>query len=168
MSRCSYCRRELPGLETLCRECLEAGYERITHPTPWWQRMRFTQACVYVFLLVFVHAYLILSINRDNHPTALGRVLLALILASGVVLTGMALGDARKPKAARHGLYAFVLLFLYFLLRLWAYSSYHPFPNPALWAFVGATIAAIVESFRADSGGRTETTKKAPGKFRRL
>ena len=163
MSRCPYCRRELPGFETLCQKCFEAGYDRIAHPTPWWQRMRFAQDCVHVFLFVFVYAYLILSINRDSHPTMVGRVLLGLILAAGVILVGIALGEARKPKVTLRGLYAFVFLFLYFFLRLWAYSSYHPFPNPALWAFVGAAIAAIAESFRADSDRRTGTQKKTPG-----
>ena len=39
MSRCPYCRRELPGMETLCDQCFRAGYERVTHPRPWWHRL---------------------------------------------------------------------------------------------------------------------------------
>jgi hypothetical protein len=40
MSRCSYCRRELPGLETLCQQCFQAGCDRLAHPKQWWQRFQ--------------------------------------------------------------------------------------------------------------------------------
>lgn len=40
MPYCSYCHRELPGLETRCQQCLEAGSDWLAHPKPWWQRFR--------------------------------------------------------------------------------------------------------------------------------
>jgi hypothetical protein len=160
MSRCPYCGRELPGSETLCQTCLEAGYDRIAHPMPWWQRMRFTQDCVYIFLFVFFYGYIILGINRNHHPTMVGLVLLALTLTAGLILIGVVSRDSRKPKVSRgRSLVAFVFLFLCFFLRLWSISSYHPFPNPALWVLVTATVAAIAESFRTESG-RTSGSKK--------
>ena len=168
MSRCSYCGQELPGFETLCQKCFEAGQNRIAHPTPWWQRMRFTQSCVYVFLFCFAYAYITLSTDRDHHTTIVERILLALILSGGVILIGLALGEARKPNVVRRGLYTFVMLFVYFFLRLWAYSSYHPFPNPTLWAFVFATIAAIVESFTVEPCESPEPEKRRRENFRRL
>jgi len=58
MSRCSYCDRELPGFEALCRECFEAGYERLVHPKPWWVRFqlrpRFTRDNFIGFFVFFV------------------------------------------------------------------------------------------------------------------
>ena len=160
MSRCPYCGRELPGFETLCQKCLDAGYDRIAHPMPWWQRMRFTQDCVYVFLFVFFYVLITTSVNRDHHPTIVGLVFLALTLTAGMILVSFVLGDFRKPKAARsRSLWAFLLLFLYICFRLWMVSSYHPISNPALWAFVAATVAAIVESFRADRGQNARPQK---------
>ncbi len=40
MSYCSCCRRDLPGLETLCQQCFEAGCDRLAHSKPWWQRFQ--------------------------------------------------------------------------------------------------------------------------------
>ena len=37
MSRCPYCRRELPGFETVCQRCFEAGYEHVAHSKSKWQ-----------------------------------------------------------------------------------------------------------------------------------
>jgi hypothetical protein len=159
MSRCPYCRRELPGFETLCQNCFAAGYDRVVHPIPWWRRPRLTYNSLYVFVFVFIYVYILLWTNRDHHPTMVGLVFLALILAAGLIL----IRDSRKPKVAHRGLYSFLILFLYFFLRLWQVSSYHPFPNPELLAFVAATIAAIAESFRADSGRSSGLQKKAPG-----
>jgi len=160
MSRCPYCGRELPGFETLCQKCLEEGYDRIVHPMPWWRRMRFTPDCVYVFLFVFFYGYIVLGINRDHHPTMVDLVLMALTLTAGLILIGFVSRDSRNSKVTRsRRLFAFVILFLYFSFRLWSVSSYHPFPNPALWALVTATVAAIAESFRTESG-RTSGSKK--------
>jgi hypothetical protein len=41
MPRCPYCRRDLPGLETTCQNCFQAGYDRLVHPQSWWQRLGF-------------------------------------------------------------------------------------------------------------------------------
>jgi hypothetical protein len=61
MSRCPYCDRELPGFETLCQECFEAGYEQVGHPKSFWQRRdllrqwpKLTPNAVYFFLFVFL------------------------------------------------------------------------------------------------------------------
>jgi hypothetical protein len=115
---------------------------------------------LYAFLFVFFYVFIITSVNRDHHPTMVDLVFLALTLAAGAILIGFALRDSRKPKVARsRSLFAFLLLFLYFFFRLWSVSSYHPIPNPALWAFVAATIAAIVESFGADRGQNARPQK---------
>lgn len=78
MSRCPYCRRELPGFKTLCQKCFEAGYERITHPKPWWQRRQWpklTPEVVHVFTLVFLvlwgHSVLHIRMHRYHSPMIL-------------------------------------------------------------------------------------------------
>jgi hypothetical protein len=115
--------------------------------------MRLTYNSLYVFLFVFFYVLITTSVNRDHHPTMVGLVFLALTLTAGMILISFVLGDFRKPKVARsRSLWMFLLLFLYIFFRLWMVSSYHPIPNPALWAFVAATIAAMAESFRADRG----------------
>ena len=153
MSRCPYCHRELPGLETLCQECFEKGYERIWHPKPWWQRhrLRLTHHSLYAFLFGFTYAYVVFGINRDHHPTMTGLVLLASIFAAFFILIDIALKDSGEPKVTRRTLYGFLILVMYFFVRLWAYSSYHPIKNPGLFALGFASIAAIVESTREDS-----------------
>jgi hypothetical protein len=61
MSLCPYCRRELPGLETLCQQCFEAEYDRQAHPKPWWQRFhmrpQFTRDNFIGFFLLFTFAF---------------------------------------------------------------------------------------------------------------
>ncbi len=61
MSRCSYCRCELPGLETLCQQCFEAGCDRIAHPKQWWQRFQlrpqFTRDNFIGFSLLFTVSF---------------------------------------------------------------------------------------------------------------
>lgn len=61
MSRCVYCRRRLSGFETLCQECLEAGYDRLVHPKPWWHRLRphLTRGNLFGFSLLFVFSFLL-------------------------------------------------------------------------------------------------------------
>jgi hypothetical protein len=164
MSRCPYCHRELPGLETLCQQCFEKGYEQVAHPRPWWQRHRprLTLHSLYAFLFVFAYGYIVFGISRDHHPTMTGLVLFASILAGFIVLIDFSTKDSGEPKVGRRTLYGFFILFMYFLVRLWAYSSYHPMKNPALLALVLASIAAIVESTREDSRKDSKQKKKAP------
>ena len=61
MSRCSSCYRELPGVETLCRQCFDAQYDQISHSKPWWQRfqlrLRFTRDNFIGFSLLFSVAF---------------------------------------------------------------------------------------------------------------
>ena len=65
MPRCSNCRRELPGLETLCQECFESGYDRLVHPKPWWRRLqlRLTLGNLFGFCLLFVLSFAILRFD---------------------------------------------------------------------------------------------------------
>jgi hypothetical protein len=167
MSRCPYCRRELPGFETLCQKCFEKGYEQIAHPKPWWQRhrLRLTHRSFFSFLFVFVYAYIVLAINRENRPTITSLVFLALIFAAGVILISTTITDSTEPKVPRRGaVYGFLMLFIYFFFRLWAYSSYHPIKSSALYALICASIAAIVESTRGapDTGSAQKKAPEAP------
>src|SRR5690349_18360046 len=59
MSRCAYCRRELPGLETLCQQCLEKGYDRLAHSKPWWHRLRprLTRGNLVGFFILFIFSF---------------------------------------------------------------------------------------------------------------
>lgn len=166
MSRCPYCRHELPGLETICQKCFEAGYEQIVHPRPWWKRhrLRLTHGSLYAFLFIFGYVYLLNRIDRDHHPAIMVLALLASILAAFVVLIDIAMRDSSEPKGARRSLYIFLVLFGYFFFRLWVRSSYHPIENPALLAFVLAVIATLIGSIRADSGQDSGLQKKGAGK----
>jgi hypothetical protein len=92
MTRCPYCHRELPGFDTICQQCFEAGYERIAHPKPWSQQLRLKDSS-YVFLFVFAYAYIIFQVNRDHHPTMMGLAALALVSAAPLVLIEIAIRD---------------------------------------------------------------------------
>lgn len=68
--------------------------------------------------------------------------------------------DSGQPKAMRRSLIVFLILLVFFFLRFWIVSSYHPFQNPALFALVFASIAAIVESTREDSSEDSKQKKR--------
>jgi hypothetical protein len=162
MSRCPYCRRELTGFETLCKDCFEAGYDRIVHPVPWWQRIRPTYDSLYEFLFVFGYLYLLLRINRDNRPTMTGLIVLALLFAVFTILIGFATRDSSKPKVTlRQAIHVFFVFFVYFFKQIWVFSTYHPLDRPALFAVVGATIAGFSASI-SDPVKTKEQQKKAP------
>jgi hypothetical protein len=65
VSRCVYCHHELPGSETLCRECFEAGYHRLLHPRPWWRqvRPRLNRSNALGFLVLFVFCFILLRFD---------------------------------------------------------------------------------------------------------
>lgn len=96
MSRCPYCRHELPGLETICQKCFEAGYEQVVHPKPWWQRRqlsyrpRFRRGLVYGFLFMFAGVFLRLRldawISSYHHRTIRDSAVLALVFAAITIL----------------------------------------------------------------------------------
>lgn len=92
MSRCPYCGRELPGFETLCQECFEAGYEQVAHPKSWWQRRQFwrqwprlTRDVLYVFVLVLLflwgHSFLHIRLFRYHRLSILDSPLMWLAWA---------------------------------------------------------------------------------------
>jgi 4-amino-4-deoxy-L-arabinose transferase-like glycosyltransferase len=147
MSHCPYCRRSLPGFETLCQQCFEAGYEHITHPTPWWGQFRLTYRSLYVFFFSFVYGFIIFSINRDHRLPMLTLAILAFALAAFLIVLGIATSDPGEQWLTRPTLYGFLILFLYFFLSLWRYSSYHRVEHPVLISLAIATVAALVASF---------------------
>jgi len=152
MSRCPYCRRELPGFETICQQCFEAGYERIAHPTPWWRRIRLTPNSLYAFLFVFGYVYLLGRIDRDHQPGLAGLAIVSFLLAAFVILIGSALTDPGKPKMKLpQTAYLLFVLFAFFFLRFWVRSTYHRVERPALFALVFAVIAAFASSFPKDT-----------------
>lgn len=67
MSQCSNCHRELPGFETLCLQCFEAGYERVMHPKQWWQRVQlrpqFARNNIIGFSVLFGFAFVLLRFD---------------------------------------------------------------------------------------------------------
>jgi hypothetical protein len=154
MSRCPYCRRQLPGFETLCQQCFEAGYDRVTHPRPWWQRFHLTSRSLYTFFFGFVYGCLTFSINRDHPLTTTSLASLALLLAAFITIIASAMSDGGEPWLTRRTLFGFLILSIFFFVRFWIYSSYHPFPHPILSAFVIATVAALMTGF-GDNPGKT-------------
>jgi hypothetical protein len=122
MSRCPYCDRELPGFETLCQQCFEAGYEQVAHPKTWWQRRQFWRQWPRLTLDIFY-------------------------------------------------IFVFVLLLLWghslFHTRLLRYHRLSVLDSPWMW-LAWASIAALMESTRKDSGEDSGRKKRAPGNFRRL
>jgi drug/metabolite transporter (DMT)-like permease len=149
MSRCQYCRCEVPGLATLCDKCFEAGYDRVVNPKPWRQRID-TLRGLYVFLFVFCYGVIMLQVNRDLHATMVDIAAIAFVLAALLTVIVIASRDPRKPRQRIGMLYIFLLQFAYFFFRLWSHSSYHPFPHPVLFPFVVAAIAGLVEGARGN------------------
>jgi hypothetical protein len=92
MSRCEYCRCQLPGLETICQKCFEGRSDQLDHPVPWWHfrwflaprwswcRPRLTRISLYAFLFMFALAFL--PFRLYFHPlTMKASVLIALAFA---------------------------------------------------------------------------------------
>jgi hypothetical protein len=90
VSYCSYCHRELPGLETLCQQCFAAGYDQLSHPKPWRQRFQlrpqFTRGNLIGFFLLFAFAFAVLRFDfpyfharhmRTTETSALISILIA-------------------------------------------------------------------------------------------
>ena len=67
MSHCSNCRRELPGLETLCQQCYEAQYEQVAYEKPWWRRLhlqpRFQRYNLTTFCFIFAAVFIALRFD---------------------------------------------------------------------------------------------------------
>lgn len=107
MSRCPYCESELPGFETVCQKCFEAGYDRVTDTRPWWQRRelwhrpRLTLSILYMFLFGF--AFLFVNFLLDAHVfhTAPTRDIKALALASFVIALIIALIESTRRKPSK-------------------------------------------------------------------
>ena len=171
MSRCPYCDRELPGFETLCQQCFEAGCDRVVHPKPWWQRLRPTRDSLYAFLFVFGYVYLLGRIDRDHQPGTAALAILAFLLAAFIVVVGRATRDQGEPKVTpRHTAFGFFVLFAIFVFRLWVRSKsskYLPFDSPALFALVFAVIGAFAASFPKDAVKVEGQAKKERRKTRR-
>lgn len=89
MSHCPYCRRELTAFDTICKECYEAGYDRVTHPKPWWKpswsfrQPRFTLSCLYVFLFTFGYFFVDFRFfwHSSNNRAVLAASAIALVMA---------------------------------------------------------------------------------------
>jgi len=101
MSRCPYCRRELAGVETLCDQCFRAGYDRVTHPQPWWHRLRprFTRGNFAAFSAFFVLGFAIWRFNfplfraRRMHSTDTSLILAGLMACAAFFI------DAKEKSA---------------------------------------------------------------------
>ena len=67
MARCSNCRCDLPGLETLCRRCMDGEYERVGHAKRWWDRLRsrFARRNFIGFCIFFVFGF---AVFRFDFP----------------------------------------------------------------------------------------------------
>jgi hypothetical protein len=100
MSQCPYCRRELPGFESVCKNCFDAGYEQVLHPKPWWQRRqlwhrpRLSRNCVFVFLMVFTFMFLDIRVDWVFPHTNKEATLWALAAASVSALVE----STRRPR----------------------------------------------------------------------
>ena len=93
---------------------------------------------------------------------------LAFVIAAFLILIDSVASDSNKPKTTLRRLFGLVILFAYFFFRFWVGSTYHPFPMPALFAFVVAAIAAFAASFNRDQEKVEDQQKKGAGITRRL
>jgi hypothetical protein len=100
---------------------------------------------------VFAYTLLLFGINAYNRPTLIGLALLISALAGYTLLMGRITKDARQTSPARSTLRSFFYLFCFFAVRLWPVSYSHTTTrNPALVAFVLATVVVLIESTRRD------------------
>ena len=103
MSLCSYCRCELPGSETLCQMCFAAGYDRLVHPKPLWNRLRprLTRGNLIEFFILFVFSFAMLRFDfplfHARHMKATEAAALISILIACVAFFGK---DEGKRKSA--------------------------------------------------------------------
>ena len=88
MSRCPYCNRELPGFDTLCQECFDAGYEQVAHPMSWWERRKYwrqwpklTRDIFSIFLFIFGYAFVRFRFTTYRPPTTKNTLIIALACA---------------------------------------------------------------------------------------
>jgi hypothetical protein len=90
VSRCSYCHRELPGLETLRQQCFAAQYDQLLYPKPSGQRVqlrpKFTRDNLIGFFLLFTFVFASLRFDlpyfharhmRTTETSALISILIA-------------------------------------------------------------------------------------------
>ncbi|HTS35359.1 MAG TPA: hypothetical protein VMH04_06790 [Candidatus Solibacter sp.] len=150
MARCQYCRREVPGLITLCDACFEKGYDRVAHPMPWHQRyqLRLSYGSLGLFVFIFSYIYAQSGIDRDHQPPIMVLVLIAFVFAASLFFAALLTRDPDAPKLTHRILYPFLILFLYFFFRLWTRTTYHPMPHPALIAFAFAVVATLITSIK--------------------
>lgn len=94
MSQCPYCDRELPGFETVCQKCFEAGYERIAHAKPWWKpRHRPRLSLNGLYALLFTFGFCFLDARFIWHDSTKIAALLALAAALAAVTLESISGD---------------------------------------------------------------------------
>lgn len=153
MPRCPYCRRTLPGVETLCQTCFDAGYGRVTAPNPWWLSLRptltWTSLCTFLFYLL--PTFLIFRIDAAHPPTRRGfaTVMILGALASTLITKSVPM-DQRRPTMIRHRLWGFPYLICCVFVRLWLSHGFSTVKNPALFAVALAAIPALLESMRRE------------------
>jgi len=157
MSRCPYCRRELTGFDTICKDCCEAGYDRVTDIRPWWRRRqlwhrpRFTWTNILSSLFFFVYAFLVFRIDAYHPLTWIELAVVVFGLALCVLLMGSNTRNSNQTTRKRSSLWGFLSLVFYLAIRLGPLSYRHrSMRNPALWAFVGTATVFLIESTRRD------------------
>jgi len=107
MSRCTYCRCQLPPFETLCQKCFEGRAYQLDHPVPWWHfrwllapryawvRPRFRRYTMYIFLFIFVDALLRFRLGITHPPAIKTCIGLALIFACLEAFLGSSIEDRK-------------------------------------------------------------------------
>lgn len=107
MSRCPYCESELPGFETVCQSCFEAGYDRVTDTRPWWQRRelwhrpRLTREILHGFLFLFAVCFVIFFVRYRMFPIYLHLTIKHITVLSLVLAATTALIESTRRKPSK-------------------------------------------------------------------
>src|SRR5690242_15910179 len=78
MAECEYCGRDLPGFESVCRQCYAANYSRLTKP----EAAAYQRRWVFVLIAkIAVSIALLVIICSLSSTAVLGRILVLAIAA---------------------------------------------------------------------------------------
>jgi len=117
MAECEYCGRDLPGFESVCRQCYAANYSRLTKP----EAAAYQRRWVFVLIAKIAVSIALLAIIWSLSSTAVLITILALAIAADMAIVFRYETSHRESRLARLAKTMGVTVFvgLLCLLRPW-------------------------------------------------